>query len=131
MVGHGGSSAGSYLADPTSPIPSHCASSVVTSTLRSNECDVSPECSHKPGQQSANLHIALLLCTSAILPLTHVLFFFLFTAGQMMWPLDECDSHQCVLRNLDNKMEYIAGSTNTSGGMYVTWNVSIYVLYCR
>ena len=26
MVGHGGSSAGSYLADPTSPIPSHCAS---------------------------------------------------------------------------------------------------------
>ena len=25
MVGHGGCSAGSYLADPTSPIPSHCA----------------------------------------------------------------------------------------------------------
>ena len=36
MVGHGGSSAGSYLADPTSPIPSHCASVVVTSTLRAN-----------------------------------------------------------------------------------------------
>ena len=34
MVGHGGSSAGSYLADPTSPIPSHCALIVVTSTLR-------------------------------------------------------------------------------------------------
>ena len=34
MAGHGGSSAGSYLADPTSPIPSHCASIVVTSTLR-------------------------------------------------------------------------------------------------
>ena len=34
MVGHGGSSAGSYLADPTSPIPSHCASIVVTSTSR-------------------------------------------------------------------------------------------------
>ena len=34
MVGHGGSSAGSYLADPTSPIPSHCVSIVVTSTLR-------------------------------------------------------------------------------------------------
>ena len=34
MVGHGGSSAGSYLTDPTSPIPSHCASIVVTSTLR-------------------------------------------------------------------------------------------------
>ena len=34
MVGHGRSSAGSYLADPTSPIPSHCASIVVTSTLR-------------------------------------------------------------------------------------------------
>ena len=25
MLGHGGSSAGSYLTDPTSPIPSHCA----------------------------------------------------------------------------------------------------------
>ena len=25
LVGHGGSSAGSYLANPTSPIPSHCA----------------------------------------------------------------------------------------------------------
>ena len=33
MVGHGGSSAGSYLADPTSPIPSHYASIVVTSTV--------------------------------------------------------------------------------------------------
>ena len=36
MVGHGGSSAGSYLADPTSPIPSHCTSIVATSTLRVN-----------------------------------------------------------------------------------------------
>ena len=34
MVGHGGSSAASYLADPTSPIPSHCASIAMTSTLR-------------------------------------------------------------------------------------------------
>ena len=34
MVEHGGSSVGSYLADPTSPIPSHCASIVVTSTVR-------------------------------------------------------------------------------------------------
>ena len=36
MFGHGGSSAGSYLADPTSPIPSHCGSIVVTNTLRVN-----------------------------------------------------------------------------------------------
>ena len=36
MVGHGGSSAGSYLANPTSPIPSHCASIVATSTLSVN-----------------------------------------------------------------------------------------------
>ena len=36
MVGHRGSSAGLYLADPTSPIPSHCASIVVTSTVRVN-----------------------------------------------------------------------------------------------
>ena len=39
MVGHGGSSAGSYLADPTSPIPSHCASIVVTIVfLYENSC---------------------------------------------------------------------------------------------
>ena len=47
MLGHGGSSASSYLADPTSPIPSHCcnypvskcpsASIVATSTLRVND----------------------------------------------------------------------------------------------
>ena len=36
MVGHGGSSAGLYLANPTSPIPSHFASIVSTSTLRVN-----------------------------------------------------------------------------------------------
>ena len=34
MVGHGGSSAGLYLANPTSPIPTHCASIVATSTVR-------------------------------------------------------------------------------------------------
>ena len=42
MVGHEGSSAGSYLADPTSPIPSHCASIVATSTLRVNILTLSP-----------------------------------------------------------------------------------------
>ena len=36
MVGRGGSGADSYLADPTSPISSHCASIVVNSTLRVN-----------------------------------------------------------------------------------------------
>ena len=40
MVGHGGTSAGSYLAYPTSPIPSHCASIVATSTLRVNKEEV-------------------------------------------------------------------------------------------
>ena len=29
MVGHGGSSAGSYLTDSTSPVPSHCAVIIV------------------------------------------------------------------------------------------------------
>ena len=38
MVGHGGNSASSYLTDPTSPIPSHCASIVATSTWRVNIC---------------------------------------------------------------------------------------------
>ena len=34
MVGDGESRASSYVTDPTSPIPSHCASIVVTSTVR-------------------------------------------------------------------------------------------------
>ena len=36
MVGHGGGSDSSYLAYRTSPIPSHCASIVATSTVRVN-----------------------------------------------------------------------------------------------
>ena len=52
MLGHGGSSAGSYLADPTSSMPLHCAviilfqgvavhQFVVTSTVRVNlYCEV-------------------------------------------------------------------------------------------
>ena len=41
MVGHGGSIAGSYLADPTSQNPSHCASIVVASTVRVKVISVS------------------------------------------------------------------------------------------
>ena len=44
MVRHGGSSAGSHLADPTSPIRSHCASFVATSTLRVNKDWVYTQC---------------------------------------------------------------------------------------
>ena len=57
MVGHGGSSAGSYLADPTSPIPSHCASIVVTSTLRVNIL-------YEVGYQ----HYAMCVCLYIIVP---------------------------------------------------------------
>ena len=59
MVGHGGSSAGSYLADPTSPIPSHCASIVVTSTVRVNYVSLYRQTSvnvhlHATGRSSIN-----------------------------------------------------------------------------
>ena len=55
MVGHGGSSAGSYLADPTSPIPSHCASIIATSTVRVNILLLcaSDECQTKYGNANA------------------------------------------------------------------------------
>ena len=60
MVGHGGSSAGSYLADPTSPIPaSHCASIVVTSTLRVN-MEVSSQL------QYISLAVILQLCIGTV-----------------------------------------------------------------
>ena len=55
MVGHGGSSAGSHLADPTSPIPSHCASIVATSTLRVKEVD--DEKIHLHVQVPMNRHV--------------------------------------------------------------------------
>ena len=47
MVGHGGSSAGSHLAIPTSPIPSHCASIVATSTVRVKTILLDVESVHK------------------------------------------------------------------------------------
>ena len=53
MVGHGGSSAGSYLADPTSPIPSHCASIVATSTLRVNHLLISVPKQHHTNQYNS------------------------------------------------------------------------------
>ena len=38
MVGHGESSAGSYLTDPTSPIPSHCAVIIVFKVFQCINC---------------------------------------------------------------------------------------------
>ena len=52
MVGHGGSSAGSYLADPTSPIPSRYASIVTTSTLK-----VKHYCAYTHGDALAVTHM--------------------------------------------------------------------------
>ena len=43
MVGHWGRSAASYLTDPTSPIPSHCASIAATSTLRVNTWQITTD----------------------------------------------------------------------------------------
>ena len=45
MVRHGGSSAGSYLADPTSPIPSHCVSIVLNLTTACS--NTTAHCCHK------------------------------------------------------------------------------------
>ena len=47
MVGHGGSSAGSYLADPTFPIPFTVASIAVTSTVGVNYEKVHSAVCHK------------------------------------------------------------------------------------
>ena len=55
MVGHGGSSAGSYLADPTSPIPSHCASIFVASTVRVKTFLARSSESNNPSDMQASL----------------------------------------------------------------------------
>ena len=58
MVRYGGSSAGSSLADPTSPIISHCASVVTTSTLRVNFRDLYEyELESVRGLRIVNCHI--------------------------------------------------------------------------
>ena len=66
MVGHEGSSAGSYLADPTSPIPSHCASIVATSTLRVNKANLKAhyECHRSIEIQKKTLELKLWKCFS-------------------------------------------------------------------
>ena len=65
MVGHGGSSASSYLADPTSPIPFHCASIVVTSTLKGRIVQATVCC--KVGA-AALVHLRPVLGGCTILP---------------------------------------------------------------
>ena len=60
MVGQGGSSADSYLADPTTPIPSHCASIVATSTLRVN-------CNHNiPARPSGSAKLLTIMTKCAV-----------------------------------------------------------------
>ena len=69
MVGHGGSSAGSYLADPTSPSPSHCASIVTTSTVRVKSIESASACSLLSSQDilcDIWVVILLLLCERTI-----------------------------------------------------------------
>ena len=44
MIGHVGSSVGSYLANPTSPIPSHCAVIILfNSKMKQEICEMSAE----------------------------------------------------------------------------------------
>ena len=61
MVGHGRSCASSYLANPTSPIPSHCASIVVTSTVRVKFTSKS-FCEH-----SVEYSLRFMICSSIVL----------------------------------------------------------------
>ena len=75
MVGHGGSSAGSYLTDPTSRIPSHCASIVVTSTVRVKMNDVSfdiPESPAHPTMEVPLVHSQIFMICIHIPCLTFI-----------------------------------------------------------
>ena len=59
MVGHGGSSAGLYLADPTSPMPSHCASIVATSSARVNVWSNNQICQFKAQHAPFEVKLAI------------------------------------------------------------------------
>ena len=101
MVGYGGSSASSYLADPTFPIPSHCALIVATSTLR------------------VNYYRSALPDTS--MDITDLLFKSRGGGGGMGSELPECSSHddrdshrQCLeLRNNTQKKKAVKQSAQT------------------
>ena len=96
MVGHGGSSAGSYLADPTSPIPSHCASVVLTSTLRVNHSFMSHF--YSPLNHSWNTLIVVqsILSLSSFCNFLHPLPFLL----SLIWCFHSIDHIICSLPSL-------------------------------
>ena len=96
MLGHGGSSAGSYLADPTSPIPSHCAvnypvskcpsaSIVATSTLRVNYVQISVNQPHWYCFSQSNLLVLFqLINLTGIVSVSQTLLV-LFSVSQPYW----------------------------------------------
>ena len=97
MVRHGGSSAGSYLANPTSPIPYHCASIVVTSTVRVNIEQVKGKswCGDREDCQHAVIDGFLCTVTGCTLgtDVCHWMYFFSFKVtmvqGQQDSPLNQ------------------------------------------
>ena len=84
MVGHGRSSAGSYLADPTSPIPFHCASIVETSTVRVNS-----SCLHARANFSGCEYVTIKLRLSLLvsLPCIKLYFFIVAQIAQLALPM--------------------------------------------
>ena len=73
MVGHVGSSAGLYLANPASPIPSHRASIVATSTLRVNPNMIMSSCTDSSGYLVKTFEVIcqnVLLLTLTVLVMT-------------------------------------------------------------
>ena len=83
MVRHGGSSAGSYLADPTSPIPSHCASIVATSTELTEFftdllCNI----------PCTKLHLPFFFYACALFTPTFSMFHLKFAQRFIIWPFE-------------------------------------------
>ena len=94
MVEHGGSSAGSYLADPTSPIPSHCASIVVTSTLRVKTGNPEGDSGNNIGPcecESCSYRISLLSC---------ILLMSMFLSSCLHVGLNEVKQHESRLSEI-------------------------------
>ena len=97
MVRHGGSSASSYRADPTSPIPSHCASIAATSTLRVNTF---PLCKCHQISPNAILWQSSFFFSSASISMGHDSWFL-----EITWPWLQLVCHpswtKCVLSPQD------------------------------
>ena len=128
MVGHGGSSAGSYLADPTSPIPSHCTSIVVTSTVRVNSIDRLHNWPQKEKLYGAHLKLAHRVLQHKIITIKVLSFFAKYQSFMTPVVYQKHKSDAYYKWNILYKDEYSISSFTLEDVGLISWVFFVVVL---